>query len=184
MNKSTLRKKHLDQRLALSDEQYDQLNSQLVDRLFETIDLSEVKYLHIFLPITKFKEVDTWQIINRLKKDFSHIKLVIPKVAGNNLEHYQFESKDQLLEDKWGIPEPTRGTFVSPNQIDLVLVPLVVADQLGNRIGYGKGYYDKFLSQCNANTQKIGLSLLPLLEEKIDSEVTDVRLDGCIVARL
>lgn len=183
MNKSTLRKKYLDQRLALEKEQYDQLNFQLADLFFEAIDLSQVNYLHIFLPIEKFKEVNTWQIIERIERHFPKIKIVVPKVVDDTLEHYLYEEKNQLKIDKWGIPEPIYGTLVNPSQIDLVVVPLIVADQLGNRIGYGKGYYDKFLSKCNSNTQKIGISLLPLLAEEINSEVTDVRLDGCLVAQ-
>lgn len=182
MNKSALRKKYLDQRLTLSDKQYELLNQQLVDLFFKSIDLPNVKYLHIFLPIAKFKEVETWRIIDRINIEFPQIKLVIPKVVGDNLEHYLFENKNQLVLDKWGIPEPKSGEQMSPDQIDLVLVPLLVADSQGNRIGYGKGYYDKFLSQCKSNAQKIGLSLLTLSDELIDSEATDVKLDGCVTS--
>jgi len=184
MNKSTLRKKYLDQRLALSEEQYKQLNSRLIDQLFRSFDLSNIEFLHIFLPITKFKEVDTWQIIDRIKKDFPHVKFVIPKVVGNNLEHYLFEEKEQLAIDKWGIPEPTDGERISANQIDMVLVPLIVADHHGHRIGYGKGFYDRFLTECKPSIRKIGLSLLPLTDEMIDSEATDVKLDGCVMPNL
>jgi 5-formyltetrahydrofolate cyclo-ligase len=180
MNKSALRKKHLEQRLAMSSEEHKQLNQQLVDMLFKSIDLSDVKYLHIFLPIEKFKEVDTWQIIDRIKRDFPQTKLVIPKVIGDNLEHYIYQGKKQLALDKWGIPEPSSGEQVRPDLIDLILIPLVIADFQGNRIGYGKGYYDRFLSQCRSNAKRIGLSLLPLLEESIYSEVTDVKLDWCV----
>ncbi len=183
MNKSTLRKKYLDQRLALSDKEYKQLNQRIVDVFFESIDLTEIKHLHIFLPITKLKEVDTWSIINRIQQECPHIKLVIPKVVGDHLEHYLYEGKEQLATSKWGIPEPETGQVISPSQIDMVLVPLVIADQQGNRIGYGKGYYDRFLLQCQPSTRKIGLSLLPLSEESIDSEQTDVRLDECVLAR-
>jgi 5-formyltetrahydrofolate cyclo-ligase len=63
----------------------------------------------------------------------------------------------------------------------MVLVPLLVVDNHGNRIGYGKGFYDRFLSECKSNTKKIGLSLLPLSEEVIDSGATDVKLDGCAI---
>lgn len=181
MNKSTLRKKYLDQRLSLSDKQFKLLNQQLVDLFFKSIDLSNVKYLHIFLPIEKFKEVDTWLIIDRTLKELPQIKLVIPKVVGDSLDHYLYEGKEQLVSDKWGIPEPASGELVNPDQIDLVIVPLVIADQHGHRIGYGKGYYDKFLSQCKSNVQKIGLSILPLLDGLIDSEATDVKLDGCVM---
>ena len=180
MNKSALRKKYLDQRLALSDGAYTQYNQQVIDLFFASVSLSEVKHLHLFLPIAKFKEINTWEIIERIRRKYSYIKFVIPKVIGNQLEHYIYEGKEQLAIDKWGIPEPKYGKIISPKQIDLVLVPLVVADQQGNRVGYGKGYYDRFLIDCKQDTQKIGLSLFPLADEHIDNEETDIRLDACV----
>jgi len=182
MSKSALRKKYLNQRLALSDQDYALLNRQLVDLFFQSVDLSHIQFLHVFLPIEKFNEVNTWQIIDRVQEHHAHIKLIIPKVVDQDLSHYVFEEKQQLVKDRWGIPEPQYGDLISPAEIDLVLVPLLVADHHGHRVGYGKGYYDRFLAQCRSDTHKIGLSLLPLSEDVIEAEKTDVKLDGCLTA--
>ena len=180
MDKATLRKTYLEKRLTLSIKEYDKRNKKLIENLFQLVDFTKIEYLHVFLPIEKFKEVNTWPIIARVKKNYPHIKIVVPKVVGDKLVHYLFETKDQLKISKWGIEEPSYGTIISPQQIDMVHVPLVVADKKGNRIGYGKGFYDRFLSECKPTAQKIGLSLLPLLD-KIDCvESTDVKLDTCI----
>ena len=180
MDKLELRKKYLQLRLELAEEEYLQRNRQLVDLFFASIDLSDTYYLHTFLPITKFKEVNTWQIITSIQQKYAHVQLVVPKVVGSILKHYIYVNKEQLTMDKWGIPEPKYGKIVTPNQIDMVLIPLVIADQQGNRIGYGKGYYDRFLSQCKSNIKKIGLSLFPLVKENIDAETTDVQLNACL----
>lgn len=181
MDKATLRKTYLEKRLTLSKEEYEKRNDQLVIKLFKQVDFSNIKYLHVFLSIEKFKEVNTWPVIARVQENYSHIKIVVPKVVDNKLVHYLFESKDQLQISKWGIEEPSYGTIISLPQIDMILVPLVVADKQGNRIGYGKGYYDRFLTECKPTIRKIGLSLLPLLDKIDCTETTDVKLDMCLI---
>jgi len=180
MDKATLRKTYLEKRLTLSKEEYERRNKKINEKLFQLVDFTKIEYLHIFLPIEKFKELTTWPIIARVKENYPHIKIVVPKVVGNQLVHYLFETKDQLQISKWGVEEPSFGSVIQPQQIDMVLVPLVVADKQGNRIGYGKGFYDRFLIECKPTTQKIGLSLLPLLDEIDCAESTDVKLDLCI----
>ena len=64
----------------------------------------------------------------------------------------------QLINNAWGIPEPKQGVIITPETIDVVFVPLLAYDKYGNRIGYGGGYYDRFLSECRGDTLKIGLS--------------------------
>lgn len=66
-----------------------------------------------------------------------------------------------------GIPEPVGGTVTEPSEIDLILMPLLAFDKRGHRVGYGKGFYDRFLRSCRADCIKAGLSLFPP-EEKID----------------
>jgi len=182
MDKSTLRKTYLEKRNSLSDIEYDKRNIALCEKLMTSIDFSDINYLHVFLPILKFKEVNTWLIIDQIKEQHPAINIVIPKVENSILNHYLFESKEQLAKSKWGIDEPSYGKIIEPIIIDLVLVPLIIADKLGNRIGYGKGFYDRFLKECKLNCQKIGLSLLPLLDEIICIEPTDIPLDHVITA--
>jgi 5-formyltetrahydrofolate cyclo-ligase len=83
---------------------------------------------------------------------------------------------------EWGIPEPMPDSSqkVSPQKIDTVLLPLLVFDEKGNRVGYGKGFYDRFLTECRPEVQKIGLCLeeaVPLIEEVGE---WDIPLDFCV----
>mgnify|MGYP006267663559 FL=1 len=96
------------------------------------------------------------------------------------MESYLFENSTILKENKYGILEPVEGLMVETNIIDVIFLPLLAYDKMGNRVGYGGGFYDKFLKNCNSNVIKVGLSFFDP-EPKIDdiSEL-DVKLDHCI----
>jgi len=81
--------------------------------------------------------------------------------------------------DEWGIPVPQESIKVSPSKIQVVLVPLLAIDRNGNRVGFGKGYYDSFLSGLDSGVKKIGLSFFPPLDQ-IQPESHDVALNFCI----
>lgn len=181
MTKQQLRKTYLEKRQSLSEAEYGQLNFQLYQNFFSSIDLSFVKVMHVFLAITSKKEVDTWLIIDRIRREFPHIRISIPKVnpAKNELENFFFEGLHQLKTNGWGIQEPSQGIPTETEKIDFVLVPLLVFDKQGYRIGYGKGYYDEFLSRCKPSTKKVGISLFPPLDS-IPTEAHDVRMDRCV----
>lgn len=178
MNKQSLRKLYLQKRSELTPSEYEELNLRLCVNFFAQIDLSNVNVLHTFLPIKKFKEPDTWLIINRIKKEFPAIRLSVPKVSGqaNDLEHFYIEDMQELPINDWGIPEPDFGATTLLAHIDMVLVPLLAFDIVGNRVGYGKGFYDKFLSTCSPECKKIGLSFFPPVES-IDVNEHDQPLD-------
>lgn len=160
MTKKELRKIYLNKRTNLSEEEYEQLNQQLCDHFFKAIDLSGIFVLHTFLPIKRTREVNTWLIIDRIKKDFPQLKVAVPKINNqtSELEHYYLESPEQLKNNTWEIPEPVYGIPTPTNKIDIVLVPLLAFDKQGHRLGYGRGFYDKFLAGCRPDCVKIGLS--------------------------
>jgi 5-formyltetrahydrofolate cyclo-ligase len=181
MTKQELRKIWLEKRQSLSEGEYLQLNHRLCENFFTYVDLSFVKVVHTFLPITEKHEPDTWLIIERVRREFSHIRLSVPKVniMRNELENFYFEGLHQLGRSSWGVLEPKQGTPTPADHIDLVLVPLLAFDKQGQRLGYGKGYYDKFLALCRTDTTKIGLSLFPPGHD-LPTHNSDIRLDGCI----
>ena len=182
MSKAELRKIYLEKRLAISGSSYVHLSEQLCQIFFLSTDLSIVKVLHTFLPIVKNKEPDTFYIINRIRREYPSIQFSIPKVSGKTgvLENYFWEEIDQLWLNKWGIPEPQYGTPTPSEKIDLVLVPLLAFDQLGYRVGYGKGYYDCFLATCRGDCKKIGLSFFQPIELIDQREKHDQKLDQVI----
>ncbi len=181
MTKQELRTLFLEKRTALNEAEYHHLNRKLCDQFFASVDLSFLHVIHCFLPIPEKKEPDTWLIIDRLQREFPHIRIVIPKVNRhtNALDHILFEGIGKLKPSPWGVPEPTEGIPMPVEKIDLVLVPLLAFDATGHRIGYGKGYYDRFLAKCSASAIRIGLSFfdpVPVIESTRD----DVQLSGCI----
>lgn len=182
MTKQELRKVYLQKRLALSEAEYGQLNFQLYQQFFSNIDLSFIKVVHTFLPIVSKKEVDTWLIIDRIKREFPHIRIAIPKVNPQTgvFDSYFFEGLHQLATNTWGIQEPKQGIPAETEKVDLVLIPLLTFDSTGNRVGYGKGFYDKFLATCRPDCKKIGLSLFDGEEKINDTNAFDIKLNACI----
>lgn len=96
------------------------------------------------------------------------------------MENIFFEGLHQLQKNTWGIEEPKHGVPTPTEKIDMVIVPLLCFDKLGNRVGYGKGYYDRFLSVCKPGVQKIGLSLFnePAIIDDVNN--TDIPMTSCI----
>lgn len=137
-------------------------------------------FFHIFLAIEKFSEVQTELIIQVLKQ--KNKKIIVPKTMFNppSLKHFLLEEKTSIQINSWGIPEPQNAVQVSENQIDVVFVPLLAFDEFGNRIGYGKGFYDRFLNNCRTDVVKVGLSFFEAHSQKINANSTDIPLDFCV----
>lgn len=87
-----------------------------------------------------------------------------------------------FIKNQYGTPEPeTEGaSIIPPEAIDLVILPLLCFDKLGYRVGYGKGFYDKFLEQVSDNVIKVGLSYYEPIDKIQDLNEFDVPLDYCI----
>ena len=182
MTKSELRKNHLAKRHALSAEELATNSRQIADRFFGNIDLTAVKTVHTFIAIEKFNEVDTSLIYKRIWLDFPQIRTLAPltDLDRDGLEHFEFDAGTGLVESRWGICEPVGGESVDAAEIDLVLVPLLCFDERGYRIGYGRGFYDKFLSRCRPDCLKVGLSVFEPVKVIGDADEHDVPLNRCI----
>lgn len=142
------------------------------------IPIWDYTYYHIFLSIAEKKEPDTSYILSILQG--KNKKIVLPKVSGNTLSNYLFDENTHLITNKWHIPEPIEGVEVPAEHIDVVFVPLLAFDKIGNRVGYGKGFYDSFLGNCKAEVIKVGISLFGPAEEVSDIFEKDIALDYCV----
>jgi 5-formyltetrahydrofolate cyclo-ligase len=182
MTKAELRKAFLTKRTLLSEGECLAFSHRLCENFFAHIDLSFIRVVHIYLPIEKNNEPDTRLIIDRIRREFRHIQLAIPRVTKNGeLENFFFEGFHQLKKNSWGIPEPQDGKPVESSEVDLVIVPLLAADSNGNRVGYGKGFYDKFLAQCKPSCKRIGLSFFRPVDAVDDLHPFDVPLTHLVV---
>ncbi len=135
------------------------------------------------MPIKKFNEVNTWPIIEEIRKKDGPL-IVVSKSDLENITLQSFileeDHQSQLKDNAWGISEPRTGEEVNPNELDLILVPLIIFDRQGYRIGYGKGFYDKFLAQCRKDAIKVGLSVFEPVNKIEDIEKFDIPLDYCV----
>ena len=176
MTKEELRKIYLGKRAKLSESEYERLCRMITENFFNKANVASINTLHIYLAVAERKEADTWPILDRLKRESPHIRIAVPKMSGTELEHYYYEGLQQLDQNSFGIFEPTHGIPCDLDRIDTIVVPLLAADRAGHRLGYGRGFYDRFLSQCPGNCRKIGLSLFNL-EDKIPIDDWDIKLD-------
>ncbi|MEH6408040.1 MAG: 5-formyltetrahydrofolate cyclo-ligase [Leeuwenhoekiella sp.] len=178
MKKVELRKKYKALRNTLSTEDIDKMSLAIANQALKA-DIWNHSFYHIFLPVPALKEVNTEYILSILSGKDKNI--VISKSDTNkiNLTHYLLTDNTTLKVNKWGVPEPTGGIIIDPSQLDVVFIPLLVYDIKGNRIGYGKGFYDAFLKNCREDCLKVGLSFFRP-EDEFNAEIHDMRLTHCI----
>ncbi|MES2275371.1 MAG: 5-formyltetrahydrofolate cyclo-ligase [Bacteroidota bacterium] len=179
--KHFLRQQYLAKRQQLTIDEYDTLNQQLLQQ-FQELDLSNIRCIHLFLPIREKREPDTYLIRDWLKANHPEIKIVFPKTNFRTLamKSYADDEALQLAENAYGIPEPVAGNVVDVNEIDLVILPLLIFDTLGYRVGYGKGFYDRFTALCKPGTKFIGLSLFEPVGSIEDVNELDVWMHACL----
>jgi 5-formyltetrahydrofolate cyclo-ligase len=179
MNKKELRVKYKKLRQELSQTDIDEMSIAIAN-LILTLDIWDKTYFHIFLPIESQKEVNTEFILHVLQGKDKEIVLSKSNFESLKMTHYLLTDNTKINKNKYNIPEPIDGIEVPTNKIEVVFVPLLAYDVLGNRVGYGKGFYDIFLSNCNPKTIKIGLSFFE--PEELISNVfeSDIRLEFCV----
>lgn len=184
--KAALRRAALAQRQHLTTTEIARRSDQLRAGLFRHFPVAGWRWLHVFLPLAAQHEPDTWAIIRQVWVEQLPLRLAAPVVQpdGISLKHYELTAATKLIANRWGIPEPAPvpAAEVLPPQLDAVLVPLLACDQRGHRVGYGGGFYDRFLAQCRPGAQFIGLNIL---DEEPVAEIaqvlpTDVPLHACL----
>lgn len=182
MDKAALRKYYLAKRNQLDEKQLILLNEKIRDQFLLYFDDLQVNVVHTFLPIARKKEIDTRSILEAMKTKMPALKVVISKsdMQSREMISYLFDENTLLETNKWGIPEPVDAHEVDDLDIDLVLVPLLAFDKSGHRVGYGMGFYDRFLKKCRPDIIKVGLCLEPPVAAIPDAHAFDVMLDYCV----
>jgi 5-formyltetrahydrofolate cyclo-ligase len=179
MTKAELRKKYKALRSNLSLDQVDSYSMDIANRLI-SLDIWSHTYYHLFLSIAEHKEVQTEFILNILHAKDKEVVISKSDFSTQTMINYLLTDNTIIKKNHWNIPEPVDGIEVPNSKIEVVFVPLLAFDKKGNRVGYGKGFYDKFLSSCSKETIKIGLSFFEAEESIDDVSSNDVPLDYCV----
>ena len=181
MHKSDLRLLYKQRRVALTPEVLDAQSLAIANQLL-ALPIWEHTYFHVFLPIVNQREVNTEFILHLLAGKDKEILISKSDFTTREMTHFLLTDSTKIIPNAHGIPEPVSGLEVPVSKIEVVFVPLLAYDKLGHRVGYGKGFYDTFLQQCNPNTVKIGLSFFGPEEKIEDISAADVALDYVVTA--
>ena len=181
MTKAELRKVYKEKRSLLSIQEAQKFTDLILIN-FQQIRLPFISYVHTYIASEKQGEADISALTRYLEFKNPGLKILVPKIdiTSGDMQHFHFNDEVELIHNAFGIAEPAGGETFSPDEIDLVLVPLLAFDKRGFRVGYGKGYYDKFLSVCRQDVIKIGLSFFDPEEQIDDINQFDIPLNYCV----
>jgi len=176
-NKNRLRKSALSERLNLKEEFIERNSIKISNNLLNNFSLIK-KNIHLFYPISKNKEINTWHIHNAINSNSAIFTSLYVK-SKDKWECISFNPSVKFTKGKLDIPGPIDYKLEIFDKIEVILIPLLVFDKFGNRVGYGKGIYDRILNQLNKNCLKIGLSFFEVSKENIQVDFQDQSLDYC-----
>ncbi len=189
MTKEEIRKEARQKRALLDPGEVEARSRKISSLLFSRIPVHRFSVIHLFLPIRKNQEPDTYRMLETLQKDFPAEIYISQSLENGEMLHVPYTPGLVLKKNRWGIDEPADLSWALdseaffrtfPEENILVLIPLLAFDREGHRVGYGKGYYDRFLARSGFNTTKAGLSLLEPVDRISNRSPLDIRMDYCI----
>jgi len=178
-NKKELRLHYKNLRKELSLDDLEEKSLAVANNLIQ-LPIWDKTYYHVFLPIEEQKEVNTEYVLHLLSGKDKEIVVSKSDFGTRGMTHFLLTDNTKIKKNEYNIPEPVNGLPVPSATIDVVFVPLLAFDLSGNRVGYGKGFYDKFLAECKPETIKIGLSFFEAENQIEDVFESDVKLDYCV----
>ncbi|KFC20855.1 5-formyltetrahydrofolate cyclo-ligase [Epilithonimonas lactis] len=175
--KNELRTLYKTKRMAISQDEVNFLSQKLLENFILQFNISENQKINIFLSIEKFNEVNTQIFIDYFFEN--KIRVFVPKIQGEKIISVEIFRDSEFEINSWGIKEPI-SNIASNVELDYVLTPLLYCDKFGNRVGYGKGFYDQFFSEYSKIEKKIGVNFFAPNEIISDVYEKDVQLDVLI----
>lgn len=188
MTKKEARIKYKTLRKELTEQERDEKSMAIANELLH-LPIWDKQYFHVFLSISEHFEVDTECILHILAGKDKDILISKSNFgAGESkkgketreMTHFLLTDGTKIIKNEYNIPEPVDGIEVPDSKIDVVFVPLLAFDKKGHRVGYGKGFYDRFLSKCKPDVITIGLSFFEVENEITDVDTNDFGLNFCV----
>jgi len=176
--KQNLKSEITEKRKSLTKEEIKEKSSKIKRNLYSLSEFKDAKNIMFYISFNN--EVGTIETIKELLIK-NEKNIIVPYVVKNNpiLQLSEIKNFNELEPKTFGILEPKENFTreFSYKKLDLVIVPGIVFDKSGHRIGYGYGYYDRFLKKLNKNVVKIGFAFELQIVDKIPEERHDVPMD-------
>jgi 5-formyltetrahydrofolate cyclo-ligase len=181
MLKAIARKEYLQKRLNLSADEFQQYTER-ISEAFLSMSLPKINYLFSYYPLVKRKEFDVSLCEHEVRSRNPHVKIAWPKtdLDMSSMEACLLEEDGLFAKNRFDLLEPIGNDIIEPSLIDLTFVPLLAFDLHGYRVGYGKGFYDRYLTRCRQDMFKIGFCFFEPVEVFDDISEFDVPLNYCI----
>ncbi|HEC72536.1 MAG TPA: 5-formyltetrahydrofolate cyclo-ligase [Thermoplasmatales archaeon] len=177
--KNALRKRLLDIRKKLSHNEVLEISKKIEEKLFSLKEFQKASTILFY--VSYDNEVYTHDMIKRCLHSGKNIVVPVSDTKNEILILSKLENWHDLEKGSYGILEPKKIIKISPSELDLIIVPGVGFDEKGNRLGHGKGYYDKLLQKSNVKT--IGLAFECQIVEKITTGQNDIPVDIIITEK-
>ena len=175
MLKAELRKKYTQKRKALSPDEAFLLSGKIFENFIYHFSPQEGEKVHVFIPIPARKEIDTQIFIKYFLA--KNIRVYVPKIVDDKLISIEIFEETVFETNSWGISEPVSNEDSGENNFQYVITPLLYCDRKGNRVGYGKGFYDGLFQDISADTKKIGVNYFDPEEYVDDVWENDIPVD-------
>lgn len=179
MIKADLRKIYKEKRNNLSSSQVDKMEDLILIQ-FQNFGFDIPDNVMVYAPCDDKGEYDPILIIDYCKFKNPAVQLSYPVINGDEIKAVLVNEDTAFAKNAFGIEEPVASSLMLPENIEMILVPLLAFDKKGQRVGYGKGFYDRFLKKCPDSTLKIGLTFFAPETSIEDANEFDVPLDYCI----
>jgi 5-formyltetrahydrofolate cyclo-ligase len=181
MTKNQLRILYKNKRNEISATEKSKLDDLLLIQ-FQQFDLSGIQSLFSYWPMEEHSEPNVELMARYLRVMIPEIQVAYPVINVSEISMKAILTNEftEFKANHWGTIEPIGESILKPQEINLIFIPLLIYDKKGFRVGYGKGYYDRFLENCKKETVKIGFSYFEPIDHISDTNQFDVPLNYCI----
>tara|TARA_B100000508_G_scaffold138385_1_gene134335 strand:- start:17610 stop:18173 length:564 start_codon:yes stop_codon:yes gene_type:complete len=174
MQKKELRKVYKNKRAELPSSERSEAGNKILKQIREKWNFAGKK-INIFLPIDRLLEINTYPLVEYFSES-NQVCSPVSDFATLELKHVELTKETKIELSEWGIPEPRGERYIQADEIDVIIVPLLISDTKGYRLGYGKGFYDRFLAQCNERSLFIGINYFEPIEKMPGIDQCDIPL--------
>jgi 5-formyltetrahydrofolate cyclo-ligase len=180
LKKDIVRNTYSKKRQELSSSMFEEESFQIVQKTIELLKKYKPECIHCFLPIHSKDEINTIMIIQYCWKNNINVVVPVSNFEDGTLKNAEFKPHTKTKQTKHNITEPVDPIWKKTDYIDIVVTPLLAFDLKGYRVGYGKGFYDRFFSSLHKDAKRIGVSLFEPCNSIENITEQDIPLTHCV----
>lgn len=181
MIKKTVRRDYLQRRMDIPEEDLQQ-QTALMAFNFKKLAFPPIKYLMSYSPLQARREFDVSVCEDMLRQQNPSLQTAWPRIEEHSaeMEACLVQKDGFFIKNRFNVLEPISSHIIPPQSLDMIFVPLVAFDERGFRVGYGKGYYDRYLARCRPDVIRVGFCFFEAVRDIEDINQFDVPLNFCI----